>query len=139
MHFSKLLAVGVAAVAVLFTTACPRDIANKVAERQSLAKEYNEKRDREIDLSWDLRIQGINVDSDPVFLSKSSFELKTAAQLDVIRAKLNEYISTVGRMIEIAEHGNMDDEVKDADMRTLREKLSNATEYREILSKIPGK
>ncbi len=135
MKFTKLMTIGMAAVALFFTTACPRDIANKVAERSKLTDEYNEKSSTANSLDSQLMVLGVDVDSSPTTSSRTTFDLRSPAEREDIRTKLEAFISTIGRMIEIANHGNMDNTISESEKSKLQRKLVFAQDYRDMLNK----
>lgn len=127
---------------VSLNTGCPRDIANSVAESSNLTKEYNEKVDAanalEADLSRNHHIY-ITLGSMSKSLTSMNWAAVSEADRVTIRNKLNQYLSLIGRIIELSNHKALKDQVASSSRSTQRDHQQSAADYLENLNKFEKK
>jgi hypothetical protein len=142
MFSRRIFVIAFALFTVTTMTACPRDIANKIIEKNELTKEYNEKVDQANSISLDLAKQGVSVDFGPLvgnkLFSKVSWVAVSASDRLKIRNLLTSYLHLIGRIIELANHGAIKDDITDTTRKLQKEKQANAKAYMDSLNSYEG-
>lgn len=121
---------------VTLNTACPRDIANSVAEQQQLEKEYNEKVEKLNIVDHELSKLGVNIGVSEKLVTWST---KSDTDRKVIREKLTQYLVIMGRVIELSNHKAVKEKVKEFQRVLHRDYQISARAYLDSLNQEEGK
>lgn len=137
MTLKRIWLLAFAICTVTLNTACPRDIANAVAEQVDLQKEYDEKSDKASAVDRDLMSHDVYVSStSPRTVNWST---KSPADRELIRAKLMEYLELMGRVIEISNHKLMKEKVTESMRRLNSQRQQTAGEYLSTLNRFDNR